>query len=156
MILECALTPFIALRGILAAANAPIACRAASPSLRIASGNIHYVATLHETNGQPRSTRRSVVVLTLSKTVAKSHNAIFIGRQEALASQLEHSKRVDIRKYATADWRTGLLVMGQSTPDICQLAQCVMVSGIWLGFSWTRGGSRLDGDASASLEGVGR
>ncbi|KAK7997598.1 hypothetical protein PG989_005638 [Apiospora arundinis] len=92
MILECALTPFIALRGILAAANAPIACRAASPSLRIASGNIHYVATLHETNGQPRSTRRSVVVLTLSKTVAKSHNAIFIGRQEALASQLEHSE----------------------------------------------------------------
>ncbi|KAK8076029.1 hypothetical protein PG994_003301 [Apiospora phragmitis] len=70
--------------GILAAVNVPIACRAASPSLRIATGNIHCVATLHETNEQPRSTRRSAVVLTLSKTVANAPNVIFIGRQERL------------------------------------------------------------------------
>ncbi|KAK8026503.1 hypothetical protein PG991_003559 [Apiospora marii] len=51
--------------------------------------NIHYVVTLHETNEQPRFTRKSAVVLTLLKTVAKALNAMYIGRQEALASQLE-------------------------------------------------------------------
>ncbi|KAK7908711.1 hypothetical protein PG985_016014 [Apiospora marii] len=72
--------------------------------------NIHYVVTLHETNEQPRSTRKSAVVLTLSKTVAKAPNAMYIGRQEALASQLERSKTVQKggvvahQRGATAAW----------------------------------------------------
>ncbi|KAK8046952.1 Endonuclease/exonuclease/phosphatase [Apiospora saccharicola] len=60
--------------------------------LRIVTWNIRWATPVRETNEKPWSTRAPLVVSTLSKTVADTPNAVVIGLQEVIASQLADIK----------------------------------------------------------------
>ncbi|KAK7934899.1 Endonuclease/exonuclease/phosphatase [Apiospora marii] len=61
-------------------------------SLRIVTWNIRWAAPVRDINEKPWSTRAPLVVSTLSKTVADTPNAVVIGMQEVIATQLADIK----------------------------------------------------------------
>lgn len=60
--------------------------------LRIVTWNIRWATPVREINEKPWSTRAPLLVSTLSKTVADTPNAIVIGMQEVIATQLADIK----------------------------------------------------------------
>ncbi|KAK8066194.1 Endonuclease/exonuclease/phosphatase [Apiospora hydei] len=60
--------------------------------LRIITWNIRWATPVREINEKPWSTRAPLVVSTLSKAIADTPNAVVIGMQEVIATQLDDIK----------------------------------------------------------------